>query len=58
MSCPVCGAWSSMDPDTGYDGPDICPSCGAEGWVEALIDGHVEIVNERDEIIVVDEVVR
>ena len=29
MNCPACGRYGELDPATGYDGADICPSCKA-----------------------------
>ena len=48
MSCPNCGRDGIPDPETGYDGADLCPSCQADGFVEVLIGGKVQIANERD----------
>ena len=32
MECLTCGLFCPPDPETGYDGDDICPTCAAEGF--------------------------
>lgn len=46
MTCPVCGRYGRPDPETGYDGDDICPSCARLGWTQDA-DGTVT----RDDVI-------
>lgn len=40
MECPVCGRYAPPDPDTGYDGDDICSTCAAEGFT-IMADGNI-----------------
>lgn len=40
MECLSCGRWAPPDPETGYDGDPLCPSCTAEGW-SLTADGEV-----------------
>jgi uncharacterized Zn finger protein (UPF0148 family) len=30
VTCPHCGRYGEPDPETGYDGDSICPTCAAE----------------------------
>lgn len=41
MTCPVCGDYSNPDPDTGYNGDDLCPKCKEDGYD---IGAHGEII--------------
>lgn len=43
MECPICGLWTSADPDTGHDADEICPRCASYGWVYA---GDGSIIND------------
>lgn len=40
MECPHCGRYEAPDPETGYDSPDLCPSCQRDGW-EMTDDGEL-----------------
>jgi hypothetical protein len=44
MTCPACGVYGEPDPETGYDGDDLCPTCQAAGWD---LDGHGHVFHER-----------
>ena len=52
MECPHCGCWAPDDPETGYSGPELCPSCQQAGWVETA---QGELLNEHEEPIVEPE---
>ena len=43
--CPICQVYGPPDPETGYDAPDICLTCAAEGWT---YDRHGVLINEHE----------
>lgn len=46
MNCPICHRYAPPDQDTGYDAPDVCPTCAEQGWT---YDAHRALINEHDE---------
>ena len=58
MNCLKCGGWAPADPETGYDGDDICPSCQIwttesfdESWLFALdLQGLADSLIDSDEL--------
>lgn len=45
MICPICGAFSPDDPETGYQGGEPCPSCASEGWT---LTASGDLINEQE----------
>lgn len=57
MICPLCGAFSPPDPETGADFDEVCPSCGERGFTTTS-DGTIIRELDVDEPDDLDQVIR